>query len=91
MIPRIIFPGMDPYLENPAVFPGIRDPMCTYLRDQLAEQIRPRYVANVGERVYVEGNPSSHPIVPDVWVRRTRRKEQGQLAVLDRTSYCFVT
>jgi hypothetical protein len=51
----MILPGMDPYLENPQVFPGIHGPMAVYLRDQLTPRIRPRYVASVGERVYVEG------------------------------------
>lgn len=72
----MIFPGMDPYLENPQIFPGIHGPMIVYLRDQLAPRIRPRYVASVGERVYVEG-PEQRPIGPDVWVRRTPRQETG--------------
>jgi hypothetical protein len=68
----MIFPGMDPYLENPAFFPGIHGPMIVYLRDQLVPRIRPRYVASVGERIYVEG-PEPRPIGPDVWVRRIPR------------------
>jgi hypothetical protein len=77
----MFFPGMDPYLENPVVFPGIHGPMVVYLRDRLSPLIRPRYVASVGERVYVEG-PEERPIGPDVWVRETRR-EGGGLAVAD--------
>ena len=90
MLPRIVFPGMDPYLELPAVFPGIHSRVVIYLADQLAEQIRPRYIASVGERVYVEGYPPSPPIVPDVWVRRTRDDEGGQLAVLECDAPEFV-
>jgi hypothetical protein len=70
----MIFPGMDPYLENPQIFPGIHSPMVVYLRDQLTPQIRPRYVASVGERVYVEGT-EQRPVSPDVWVRRTFRED----------------
>jgi hypothetical protein len=77
----MIFPGMDPYIENPQIFPGIHGPMVVYLRDQLAPLIRPRYVASTGERVYVEG-PVERPIVPDAWVRRTQ-PEDGGVAVLD--------
>ncbi len=77
----MIFPGMDPYLEAPAVFPGIHGPMVVYLRDLLTPLIRPRYLASVGERVYVEG-PEQRPIGPDVWVRETRRQGSG-LAVAD--------
>ena len=69
----LIFPGMDPYLENPAIFPGIHSRMIVYLADQIAPRIRPRYAASVGERVYVESSTRghSHAIIPDVWVRQT--------------------
>ncbi len=67
----ILFPGMDPYLENPAIFPGIHSRAIVYLADQMAPRLRPRYIASVGERVYVE--PSSgdgrHAIIPDAWIR----------------------
>ena len=33
----LIFPGMDPYLENPAIFPGIHSRMIVYLADQIEE------------------------------------------------------
>jgi hypothetical protein len=72
----MIFPGMDPYLENPAIFPGIHGPMVVYLRDQLAPLIRPRYVASAGDRVYLEG-PPLRPIIPDVWVRDASPKYRG--------------
>ena len=72
----MVFPGMDPYLENPQVFPGIHGPMSVYLRDQLTPLIRPRYVASVGDRVYVAG-PESRPITPDVWLRRTTPHVSG--------------
>jgi hypothetical protein len=70
---------MDPYLEDPALFPGIHGPMLVYLRDQLRPLIQPRYLASVGERVYVE-SPLDRPraILPDVWLRETPRG--GKLA-----------
>jgi hypothetical protein len=77
----MIFPGMDPYLENPAVFPGIHTRMIVYLADQIASLVRPRYIASTGERVYVEG-PAEHAILPDVWLRPTRR-DDGGLAVAE--------
>ena len=39
------FPGMDPYMENPATWPDVHHALTTYIRDQLAPQIRPRYAA----------------------------------------------
>ena len=48
----MIFPGMDPYLENPVLFPGIHSRLIICLADQISMQIQPRYVASVGDRVY---------------------------------------
>jgi len=79
----IVFPGMDPYLENPATFPGIHGPLCTYLRDQLVSQIRPRYIASVGERVIVESYGDMYAIIPDGWMRRNDRREEGGTATLE--------
>ncbi len=50
----MIFPGMDPYLENPQVFLGIHHPMVVYLADRLNPLVRPRYIASVGVRCYCE-------------------------------------
>ncbi len=72
----ILFPGMDPYLENPQFFPGIHSRMVVYMADQLAPLLRPRYLTSTGERVYVEG-PDPRPIVPDVWIRSTPRQSNG--------------
>ena len=83
----LIFPGMDPYLENPVIFPGIHSRMVVYLADQIAPRIRPRYAASVGERVYVESakEGNARPIIPDVWVRQTigRSVQNGGVAVAE--------
>ncbi len=51
----MIFPGMDPYLENPKLWPGVHSRLIVYLADQLELMLRPKYVAAVEERVFVEG------------------------------------
>ena len=85
----IIFPGMDPYLEASGIFPGIHGRMIVYFADQLATGIRPRYIASVGERVYVESQTSgrSHAIIPDAWVRRTgpTQPDDGGVMVAEKT------
>jgi hypothetical protein len=45
------FPGMDPYLEDPARWPDVHQSLITYIRDMLQPQVRPRYHARMGERV----------------------------------------
>ncbi len=65
---EMIFPGMDPYLENPRLWPGVHHALVVYIRDYLRPLLTPRYIAAIEERVYVEG--PDREIIPDVWVRR---------------------
>jgi len=67
------FPGMDPYLEDPMRWPDVHQSLITYIRDALQPQIRPRYLARMGERVYVTAPPQT--LVPDVLLVRRRMRE----------------
>ncbi len=62
----MIFPGMDPYLEDPQIWPGVHNPFIVYLADQLQPLLRPRYIAAIEERVYLEAADSQ--IVPHILV-----------------------
>ena len=73
----MIFPGMDPYLEDPVLWPGVHNSSVVYLRDQLQPHLLPRYVAKISERVYVQG-PSERDIGPDVWIKRERPVTGGR-------------
>ena len=64
------FPGMDPYLENRAVWPDFHQSLITYSRDALQPLLRPRYHARIGERLYVI--PPHRAIYPDVAVTQRR-------------------
>ncbi|MFP4441021.1 MAG: DUF4058 family protein [Chloroflexaceae bacterium] len=44
------FPGMDPYLEPPGLWPNVHTSLMIALRDELAPQLRPRYYVAVEER-----------------------------------------
>ncbi|MDH7570760.1 MAG: DUF4058 family protein [Armatimonadota bacterium] len=44
------FPGMDPYLENPAVWPGFRDRLNVYLAELLQPLLRPGQYVDIRER-----------------------------------------
>lgn len=79
----MLFPGMDPYWEDPAIWPGVHGRLVVYLADQLQPRLRPHYVAAVEERVYIEASPSRQ-VVPDVSIRRPREPEpehEGGMAV----------
>jgi hypothetical protein len=47
------FPGMDPYLEHPALWPGVHTWLIASLADLLRPQVTPRYYVAVEERFYV--------------------------------------
>jgi Protein of unknown function (DUF4058) len=48
------FPGMDPYLENPEIFPDFHDSMITYIREALQACLPVPYFAALGRRVRIE-------------------------------------
>jgi hypothetical protein len=76
----MIFPGMDPWLEDPQLWPGVHSRLVVYLADQLQGTLGSRYFAAVEERVYLEAPPRQ--IIPDVWIRRRpQRDENGGTAV----------
>jgi len=62
------FPGMDPFLEHPAVFPGVHDRLITYLSEALQTALPPPYFAEINERLRVE--TADRTIGPDVDVVR---------------------
>ncbi len=62
------FPGMDPYLESPEIFPDFHDSVITYLREALQANLPAPYFAALGRRVWIE--VSRRSIGPDVEVRR---------------------
>lgn len=80
----LIFPGMDPYLENALVWPDVHASFIVYLREYLLPLLRPRYVVAVESRVFVEGPGLEHAIIPDAAIRHTRPEPlQAAVAVLE--------
>jgi hypothetical protein len=47
------FPGMDPYLEHPALWPDVHDSLVAGIRDQLAPLVAPRYYVALERRTYL--------------------------------------
>lgn len=46
------FPGMNPYLEQPALWPDVHNRLIATIADALAPQLRPRYYVAIEERTY---------------------------------------
>ncbi len=70
------FPGMDPFLEDPDLWPSVHNRLITYLADTLNGLLPRRYVASIEERVVLAEPPQNR--YPDVHiVRQPRRKKQS--------------
>ncbi|HIQ05115.1 MAG TPA: DUF4058 family protein [Anaerolineae bacterium] len=69
------FPGMDPYLEHPALWPDVRSRLIVALSDFLGPILRPRYYVAVEERTYVLEVPNDMLLAarPDVSVIERQR------------------
>lgn len=80
------FPGMDPYLEDPVIWPGVHQSLITFIRGALNRVLPEAYVADIGERVYiVEPRRSLYPDVA-VFPRPVSPRGGGGTAVLDRSA-----
>ena len=49
---RSPFPGMDPYLEHPALWPDVHNSLIAAIRDALAPLVAPRYYVGLEQRAY---------------------------------------
>ena len=67
----MIFPGMDPWMEDPPLWPDVHESLIVYLRAQLQPLLRGRYVAAIEQRLYVEG--PDRRVAPDIWIRQSRQ------------------
>src|SRR5215207_7120046 len=65
------FPGMDPYLEDPDLWPDVHAELITDVRHHLTPKLLPKYVARVEQRTYLfeQYDPGSELyVVPDARV-----------------------
>ncbi len=62
------FPGMDPYLEDPAYWQDFHRSFITYCRDALLDQLPDRYDARIDEQIRLveHGSDSTQAVLPDI-------------------------
>lgn len=48
-----MFPGMDPYLEHPALWPDVHNSLIAAIRDELTPAVAPRYYIGLERRAYL--------------------------------------
>ena len=47
------FPGMDPYLEHPSLWPDVHNRLIAAMADDLSERVAPRYYVGLERRTYL--------------------------------------
>src|SRR4051812_9641758 len=69
------FPGMDPFLEHPEVFPGLHNGLIYCMQEHLQQLLPPAYYARNQSRNYLD--IVDHDVIPDVEVGRYRGKRRS--------------
>jgi hypothetical protein len=83
---RSPFPGMDPYLESPTLWPDVHSSLMTIFREQLTPLLVPKYVAELNTQIVIDSfgdiAPETESVLPDVTITQSRLlKESGGVAV----------
>lgn len=70
------FPGMDPWLEHPAHWPGVHNRLITAIADEIVPKVAPRYFVDIEQHTYLT-LLGEEPITdrPDIVVGRTRSRK----------------
>ncbi|MEL6161749.1 MAG: DUF4058 family protein [Cyanobacteria bacterium J06623_5] len=69
----MMFPGMNPYLESPELWPEVHSRLMVAIADTLNPQILPKYRASIEQRVYdLDADDSILVGIPDVTVEQRK-------------------
>src|SRR5437870_288641 len=71
------FPGMDPYIERPAIWPDFHFTFMAYIKSALLPQVRPRYaVMTAARRSVTEAGhlPGPEVSVFELWPDEVRER-----------------
>ncbi len=78
------FPGMDPYIERPGIWPDFHDRLIASIVGKLQPLLRPRFAAVTQDRLYlVESDRAVYPDVAIVETPQPNLRDGGGTAVLE--------
>ncbi len=63
------FPGMDPYLEQPNLWPQVHNRLIVAIADELTPQIAPHYRVSIEERIYTSTEQDLRVGIADIAIR----------------------
>lgn len=67
------FPGMNPYLKDPELCPGVYGRLIVAIADYLSPQLHPKYFVAIEERIYqTTGDDKLLVSIPDVIVQNSQ-------------------
>ena len=76
------FPGMDPYLEAPDIWPDVHTTLVPIFREQLAPQLAPKYYTDLQTQIVIEhiidDQFEQRGALPDVALRQTRGPQTSE-------------
>jgi hypothetical protein len=89
------FPGMDPFLEDPGLWPDVHNTLIVLMREKLLQQMKDNYYVIIRDRIYTfENDDPALPIIdPKFCVGDTLLDEIHEpfLEVIDRADRSVVT
>lgn len=72
------FPGMDPYLEQPAFWPPFHNRLMVGLANRIAPALRPHYYVEVETRSYMDTSEGELLIgIPDAVILRDSHSDES--------------
>lgn len=77
------FPGMDPYLERPGLWPDVHHGLISQIQAELSPLVRPKYAVGVESRVYISDDDDTgrRVMVPDIRIATSaQRRGSGRRA-----------
>ena len=85
-MPESPFPGMDPYLEAPGLWPDVHESLMNIFREQLTTFLAPKYIAELNTQIVIDrilDDPlDPRMVLPDVTVTRPDRPNSSPVAAV---------
>jgi hypothetical protein len=76
------FPGMDPYLEAPGLWPDVHERLINIMAEQLAPLLAPKYITELNSRIVIDHGWKDYEwpkvVIPDVVISGPETEEDGE-------------